>query len=150
MPLYKYTTTVEAAKTVQEIERRLVAHGARSIRIDYGQDGSVEAMAFKVITAAGEPGFRLPINADAVLKILGRQHDNGQIPRRFVNKPQAVRVAWRILRDWVAAQMAIIETTMVSMEEVFLPYLLTPSGETLYTHLKDQRFQLKDGEKDDA
>ena len=147
MPLYKYTTTVEAAKTVQEIERILVAHGARSIRIDYGQDGSVEALAFKVITAAGEPGFRLPINSDAVLMVLDRQYRKGEIPPRFVNKPQAVRVAWRILKEWVSAQMAIIETTMVTMDEVFLPYLLIPSGKTLYRHLKEQQFQLPKGEQ---
>lgn len=149
MPLYKYTTTVEAAKTAEEILRILIAHGARSIRIDYGHDGSVEALAFKVVTATGEPAFRLPVDADAVLKVLDSQYRKGLIPRRYVDKAQAVRVAWRILKDWVAAQMAIIETTMVSMEEVFLPYLLIPSGKTLYTHLKEQHFQLPKAETHD-
>ena len=41
-------------------------------------------------------------------------------------------VGWRIVRDWIAAQLAIIESGMVAPSEAFLPYLLTPAGTTLY------------------
>ena len=137
MPLYKYTTTVEALQTVSEIQRILVNHGARSILMDYGKDGSVEALAFKVMTLHGEVAIRLPVNADAVLKVLEREC----VPRRYTNKAQAVRVAWRILKEWVAAQMAIIETEMVTMDEVFLPYVLTSSGKTVYELAIDRGFK---------
>ena len=45
---------------------------------------------------------------------------------------QAERTAWRNVRDWIMAQMAIIEAGQVEMEEVFLPYLTDRQGRTLY------------------
>lgn len=44
---------------------------------------------------------------------------------------QAVRTAWRIVKDWVEAQMALVETRMVTTQEVFLPYAVMRDGRTL-------------------
>ena len=53
---------------------------------------------------------------------------------------QARRTAWRILKDWIQAQMALLETNMVEMEEIFPPYML--SGEqTLYQALRANHFR---------
>lgn len=146
MPLLNYTTQIEAIKTVGEIQGILAAHGAKSILIDYADDGTVEALAFKVLTPQGDIGIRLPIDPDAVLKVLNQQNKLGKVPKRYVNHSQAVRVAWRIVKDWVEAQMAILETEMVKMEQIFLPYVITPSGRTLYEAMVDQHFQLGPGE----
>ena len=148
MALLNYTTQIEAAKTVSEIQRILVAHGARSILILYGDDNLIEALAFKVNTPNGEIPIQLPIQPDAVLKVLERQHRLGKIPKRFVNRPQAVRIAWRIVKDWVEAQMAILETEMVKMEQIFLPYIITPSGKTLYEGLVERKFLLEEKRKE--
>ena len=141
MPILNYTTTIEAAKTVSEIQIILAQHGAKAVLIEYGEGGIVEALSFKVDTPHGEVGIRLPVNPDAVLKVLMR----GRVPPRYANKKQAVRVAWRILKSWISAQMAILETEMVRMEQIFLPYILTPSGRTLYDTLVDTKFQLIEG-----
>ena len=53
-----------------------------------------------------------------------------------VNEDQARRVAWRIVRDWVEAQMAIVELEMAKVDQVFLPYARTPNGQTLYEHVR--------------
>jgi hypothetical protein len=45
---------------------------------------------------------------------------------------QAERTAWRNIRDWVMAQVAIIEAGMVLIEEVFFPYMTDSAGRTLY------------------
>ena len=45
---------------------------------------------------------------------------------------QAERVAWRIVKDWVEAQMAILESEMVKLDEIFLPYMVNDAGQTLY------------------
>lgn len=142
MALLNYTTGVEAAKTVGEIQGILAGHGAKSILTEYGDGGQIEALAFKVLTLHGEVGIRLPIDPDAVLKVLTQQNRLGKIPKRYINRPQAVRVAWRIVKDWVAAQMAILETEMVKMEQIFLPYVITGSGKTLYEAMIDRHFQL--------
>lgn len=45
---------------------------------------------------------------------------------------QAERTAWRNVRDWIMAQMAIVEAGQVQIDEVFLPYLTDGKGRTLY------------------
>lgn len=53
---------------------------------------------------------------------------------------QAHRTAWRIVKEWVVAQMALIETGMVDMEEVFLPYMLI-GNRTVYEVLSEGNFR---------
>ena len=147
MALLNYTTTIEASKTVGEIQGILAGHGAKSILIDYAEDGIIEALSFRVLTPHGDVAIRLPVNPEAVLKVLTQQNRLGRVPKRYLTHAQAVRVAWRIVKDWVAAQMAILETEMVRMEQIFLPYVLTQSGRTLYEAMVDRHFQLGPGEK---
>ena len=47
---------------------------------------------------------------------------------------QEVIWTWRILNDRVEDQMALLETGMVTMNEIFLPYMLS-GGQTLYQAL---------------
>jgi len=145
MPLLNYTTTITAQKTVGEIMAILANHGAKAILMKYGETGEIEALSFQVNTiATGEMGIQLPINPDAVLKVMSRQ----RIPKKYQNRTQAIKVAWRIAETWIKAQSAIIETEMVSLEQIFLPYWITPSGKTLYDHLIDTKFQLGQGRED--
>ena len=147
MGLLNYTTSIEAVKTVGEIQGILAGHGAGAILVNYDGDGGIEALSFKVQTPQGELGIRLPIDPDAVLKVLAEQTRLGKVPRRYVNRAQAVRVAWRIVKTWVQAQMAILETEMVKMEQIFLPYVLTRSGQTLYEVMVDHHFQIGPSEE---
>ena len=128
MPILNYTTTVNAQKTVGEITGILVGHGAKSILMNYDDDGNIESLSFQITTPNGEIGIRLPVNPDAMLRVLEEQG----VPRRYLNKTHAIRVAWRIIKTWVSAQMAILETEMVRMEEVFLPYIMDSDGRSLY------------------
>lgn len=48
------------------------------------------------------------------------------------SQEQAERVAWRIVKDWLGAQLAILETEMVPVQQVFLPYFVNRQGQTLY------------------
>ena len=146
MPIANYSTTVDALKTVGEIQGILVAHGARSILMNYGKDGSIESLSFIVETPYGDMPIRLPINARAVLKVLEEQ----RVPPRYANYQQAVRIAWRIVKDWVRAQMAILETEMVKMEQIFLPYMITKNNQTLYESMVDRGFYLIEGKKDES
>jgi hypothetical protein len=42
-----------------------------------------------------------------------------------------------ILRDWVKAQITIIESGIVSFEAVFMPFMLTADGRTVIERIKD-------------
>lgn len=142
MALLNYTTSIEASKTVMEIQKVLVTHGAKSILTNYDANGIIESLSFLVNTPQGEVGIKLPVNPDAVLKVMAKQH----IPCRLQTKSQAVRVAWRIVKDWVEAQMAILETEMVNLDQIFLPYIETQSGQTVYQlFLKRQQLLLANG-----
>ena len=59
---------------------------------------------------------------------------------------QAVRTAWRIVKDWVEAQMALVKTQMATTQEVFLPYAVMKDGRTLSQHVEtNPGFLLGDG-----
>ena len=124
MPIKNYTTKAPTAQSVAEIVGALAAHGATKIQQDY-EAGSPVSIAFMIDTPAGARGFRLPSSTDRVAAVLARQ-------KVRVDDAQAERIAWRILRDWVLAQMAILETEMVAMDEIMLPYMLDDQGHTAY------------------
>jgi len=141
MPLLNYSTSISAQKTVGEIMGLLAGHGAKAILMNYDNDGQIESLSFQIATPQGDRGIRLPVDHDAILKVMSRQG----VTRKYLNRAHAIRVAWRIIKDWVKAQMALVETEMVRTEQVFLPYWITPSGKTLYEHLVDTKFQLTEG-----
>lgn len=124
MPIKHYTPTVPAAQSVAEIVGALAAHGATRIQQDYDACKPI-SIAFVIDTPAGLRAFRLPSSADRVKAVLLRQ-------KVKTDDAQAERVAWRILRDWVMAQMAILETEMVAIDQIMLPYMVDDHGRTVY------------------
>lgn len=136
MPLLNYTTKVNVYTTLGEIQGQLVAHGAKKIIQDYDEDGHIAALSFLIDTPAGPRGIRLPANVDAVHAVLTRQ-------KVKCDRDQAERVAWRIVKDWVEAQMAILESEMVQMDEIFLPYMVDKSGQTLFQAYRNNQLMLE-------
>lgn len=136
MPLLNYTTKVNVYTTLGEIQGQLVAHGAKKIVQDYDEDGHIAALSFLIDTPAGPRGIRLPANVDAVHAVLVRQ-------KVKCDRDQAERVAWRIVKDWVEAQMAILESEMVQMDEIFLPYMVDKSGQTFFQAYRNNQLMLE-------
>jgi len=139
MPILNYTTEVKVEKTANEIQEILRKHGAEAVAFEY-KDGSVEAISFKVATPQGSLGIRLPVDPDAIYNVLKRQipgwrqtlyGSHGEQMEKS-RRAQSARVAWRIVKRWVEAQMAILETEMVKIEQVFLPYVIVGDRKTLY------------------
>jgi len=116
--------------------------------MSYDEGGNVLAISFKVPTAFGERPFRLPVDVDKVLGVLERQYDEGKIKRAFATLPQARRTAWRIAKDWLEAQLAIIESEMVTLPEVLLPYMVVEQGRTLYETMVERRLMLQAGREE--
>jgi len=82
--------------------------------------------------------FRLPANTQGVFKALKCDE---RVPKRLKTKEQAARVAWRVLKDWVEAQLAIVEAEMAELTEVFLPYAQNRDGKTLYQTIEQSGFK---------
>ena len=128
MPIANYTTKVPAGRSMTEIQDMLVKHGAEAVLAEYEKGtGRIDGMSFKISMNGKSLGFRLPIKWKEAQKVMLRQGF-----RRGADDDVAYRVAWRILRDWVRAQMALRELDMVQIEEIFLPYAITKSGQTIY------------------
>ena len=58
---------------------------------------------------------------------------------------QAERIAWRNIKDWVAAQVALVETEQATMDELFLPMMTDNSKQTLYGAFISGQLRLGDG-----
>lgn len=149
MPIKNYTTEIDVYRSLGEIQGALAAHGASRVMVDY-DGGAPVCVTFAVETQAGVRGFRLPANVEGVRGVFAKQR---------VKAPpgQAERTAWRNVRDWIMAQMAIIEAGMAQLDEVFLPYLVDNSGVTLYqaytsglllSEYKEQKKETVDDETD--
>ncbi len=146
MPLLNYTTNIDADKTAAEIARALSMHGAQAVMIEYDKEDSyIESLSFRIQVGEKMVAFRLPCDWKPVLEVL---ENDSKVPRARANKEQAVRTAWRIIKVWVAAQMALVETQMVSTEEVFLPYAVMPDNRTLAEHVQENpQFLLGEAKK---
>lgn len=116
-----------------EIQKCLVKHGATKIVADY-EGGIPISITFCIYMDNKLVGFSLPANYNGVLRAM--QSDKN-VPKRLLTKEQALKVSWRIVKDWIEAQMAIIDSQLADMAEVFLPYAITQGGNTLYKELKD-------------
>ena len=142
MALLNYTTTVDAIKTAGEIEVILIKGGAKAIQKEI-DNGKVISIKFIVDSPIGTIPIELPVQIAAVAEILRQQKKNN--PRIKTSLDQAERTAWRCLKDWVEAQMALIEIGMVSIDQVFLPYVINKEGKTLYAYAKEHRLFLEGG-----
>jgi len=138
MAILNYTTSIDCEKSIMEIQKCLVKHGATKIVTDY--EGSVPvAVTFCLSLKGSLVAFSLPANYAGVLRAMEKDK---KVPRHLRTKEQALRVSWRIIKDWIAAQMAIVESQLAEMSEVFLPYAITKSGTTLYKELQSNGMAL--------
>ena len=140
MAILNYTTTIESYKTVSEIENILVKHKATSIMKNYSGE-ALESLSFLVDVGYNQIPIKMPAKVDECLKVL--QNEKKKNSKVKATREQAERVAWRILKDWVEAQMALLDINMVKMEEVFMPYIVDKTGQTLFEKLEEQRFLLE-------
>lgn len=133
MALLNYTTKIDPDKTAGEIAKCLYSHGVQGVLTEYEQENSyLKAISFRIKLNDQLVSFRLPCDWQPVLEVL---KNDRKVPRRMANRDQAVRTAWRIVKDWVEAQMALVETQMARTEEVFLPYAIMKDGRTLAEHV---------------
>lgn len=142
MAILNYTTTVDAFKTVSEIEYILMKHGAKSIMKNY-ENGTITGLSFLIDTGLQQVPVRLPVKVEECLKVLKKEKKEN--PRKQIKDTweHAERVSWRILKDWVEAQMALLDIEMVRFEEIFLPYIQTNNGQTVFERLEGQQFLIE-------
>lgn len=152
--LYMQTTEVEATRSAAEITSLLVQSGARQIGTEYGDNGKIKGIRFVLPVAGVDCSYDLPARTDALYPLLMKSKPYSSYSKgtrsEYEGKMRetAERVGWRQLLMWVKAQLAIIQTGMVSTQEVFFPYLVERSGRTVFQIFEEQKYKmLTEGEK---
>lgn len=141
MPAPKnYTTGINADRTAGEIQKILAKHGASSVSVEYdGENPS--GMSFILQTPHGPRHFTLPVDVLAMQNSLRQAYNAGQLgslgKAKALSEEHARRVAWRVVKDWIDAQMTLVASRMASMAQAMLPYLHTDDGRTLYEAYRD-------------
>src|SRR5262249_17008766 len=100
--------------------------------------GCIEALQFLLRIKNQDVAFSLPVHWRRFQRVLELQQ-----VRRWDEEEYVYRVAWRNMRDWVMPQLALYETVIVEMPQVFLPFATDANGQTLYEHVQtNSRFLL--------
>lgn len=142
MPILNYTTSITVEKTVGEIQAKLARAGAQAVLTEYDSERVLMAVSFRMLCQTVMVSFRLPAQIDRIYVLL---QNDPKVSRQLRTREQAARVAWRIIKDWIEAQFAIVEAEQAKMVEVFLPYAQNPAtGQTLYDQLAGSNFALLD------
>lgn len=140
-----YTTQIPAEKTIMEIEYILARFGATDILKEYDASRPI-GMSFIVETAHGKIPFKLPMNVMAVRQILMNEKKARRLRsisyKQAEDLDHATNVGWRILKDWIDSQIALIEIDMVKVEQIFLPYIYDPKDkQTLFEAFEKRGFE---------
>jgi len=139
MPLANATTEVPARKTISEVVGMLVDNNCEAVTIQRDGNGEPVGIGFVLGTPAGSREFVLPARADNVRRTLVKQNYRAGL----TTHEHATNVAWRIVRDWLRAQLALVQSGQVEFGEVMLPYLLLNDGKggthTLWDSFRSDR-----------
>lgn len=128
-----YTTSVEADKTAAECVAILARHGANRVAIDYDRERQPDGLSFEIDTPWGRRQYALPVSAAKAQKALERAYREGRkVERRHTTPEHARRVAWRVIKDWLEAQLALFEADLADLQEIMLPWMRVDNDRTLY------------------
>ena len=144
MPILNYTTKVAVNQTVSEVHQILAKAGANAILNEYDGQGNISGVKFRLEIKGAQVFYDLPVNVAGVSGALKKG-------RQYRDDAHARRVAWRIVKDWIEAQMAIVLAGMAEVPQVFLPYAQTDNGQSVYHRITANGMKLLSNDsKDEA
>lgn len=139
-----YTSTVTPERSICLIEQLLVKFGALGVTKQYTK-GAVAGLSF-IIEA---PDTKLPVTIlipaqveaayNAMLEVAKKKNQWLSDGQKLKLREQAERTAWKIVYEWVAIQLSMIEMKQAELRQVFMPYVTNSDGKTLYAFLKEKR-----------
>ncbi len=137
-----YTSSVASDKSVLDIERILIAMGARNIMKEYDGFGKVDAISFSIPRGEGVVPFKLPAKRDAIKKMFLKQYRRPTKQQEEQCAAQADRTAWKNVKEWVELQCTMIQLEQVEFLEVFMPYIYSmEKRKTIFELAKENSFQ---------
>lgn len=132
-----YSTAVPVDRTLAEIQAMLGRSGAAAVATTYA-DGQPTGVQFALRLGGTEHGYVLPVDVDAMHRTLQAAERRGdfrgtrQAAGKFSSTDHARRVAWRVVKDWLEAQLALTAAGQARLEQVMLPYLRVGPDRSLF------------------
>lgn len=136
-----YTTEVATHQTVAEIQQLLAENGATGIAFEYDGQGRLVSIFFRVPYQGTTLSFRLPAKPDEVYQALFANL-NQEWKYKDQRMEKATRIAWRVCKLWLEAQLTHVNLGQAKIQEVFLPYLVLDDNKTLYERMEKSQFLL--------
>lgn len=119
-----YTTEIDYHRSCSEVCLLLGKFGARAVMLEYENKIPI-SLSFQLDLNVRVIQYRLPCNWNGILEVLKKNK------RAEKTEEQAIRVGWRCIKDWVEAQLAFVESEMVQLHQVFLPYAVDDNNRTV-------------------
>ncbi|HEX8607205.1 MAG TPA: hypothetical protein VF679_01050 [Pedobacter sp.] len=140
----KNTYTKKGVDIFGKIQKILATSGAKRVYYDYDNAGQIMGLAFMLELNGQEYPFKMPARIENVGYILNGLY---WVDLTQSQKDQAYRVAWANIRDWLDSQIAMKDIGLVTLEEVFLPYLVVKGEQTLFENMRERQFLLGVGDQ---
>ena len=83
-------------------------------------------------------------NVDGAQRVLAKAERDGQFAAArkragtYSSREHATKVAWRVVKDWLEANLALIAAQMATIDEVMLPYLHVGDDKTLWQAYRER------------
>lgn len=149
------STSIAVERTIADIEKCLSKYGVTAMLKEY-TGGEIESLSFKIKRGQVDIPIQLPCRWIAIFEFLRKRsrmsdwslaNDRSPTNQKRIKNLQlkARQVAWRQVFRWVQAQLAMVDTEMVTVDEVFFPYIQTRNGQTVYELHKNNLLQLGSG-----
>jgi len=136
---YAAQTSVSVEKSRGEIERILTRYGAT--KFAFFNEECQACIAFEI--KGKRIRFILPLDSPRAPDFrLGRYGKTRPDAQRLKLWEQACRQRWRALALAIKAKLEWVETGIVTVEEEFLPYIVTANGKTVAEMIMPQLNQL--------
>ena len=136
-----YSTKIPVHQTVTECQSILAAAGAASVAVHF-ENGDPAGLSFTLKTPHGMRSFTLPVNLDGMHAVLQKEagpggsiaalHRSRAEVARLTSRKHAAEMAWRVVKDWLEANLALVAAQMATLTEVMLPYLHVDEDRTLW------------------
>lgn len=147
MNLKNYTSSVPVERSIMLIEKMLNDAGALSIiKHNNPETKEPEALIFSMEIEGKAVLFKLPSKIKQCFDVMLKNYSAKSAIKQSVQQnvlAQAKRTAWKLLHDWVAIQVSMIQIQQVEALEVFLPYAWNPKQDkTYFESIKESGFKL--------
>ena len=150
MNLRNYTSKVSTERSTTAIERLLADAGVTHIMRTYA-DKRLTGFVFSLVVSGRSITFKLPANPAAVKNILAKEMKRPRPETLKRLQDQSERTAWKLLHEWVAIQISLIQMGQADAVQVFLPYAYDSlKNETIYERFKANGFKALTAGKEES